>query len=285
MLRKDRHHRRQHLWPHRGGCVTIKVDASHQMIITLTTDFGLSDPFVGIMKGVIRGITPSVQLVDITHDIRSYDILEAAFLIETTYGYFPEGTVHIVVVDPGVGSARRPIAAVSHGHRFVGPDNGVLSAILENEAYHIENNSFFLKHVSRTFHGRDVFAPVAGHVARGIPVQSLGPRIFDFIRHPLPKPCREGARIVGTVLRVDKFGNVITNLRRTDLGSEFTIRVAGLPITRLCASFSQADPGQLFAVEGSTGYIEIALNQGSAADQLRVARGAEIEVETVSANH
>jgi S-adenosylmethionine hydrolase len=255
------------------------------MIITLTTDFGLFDPYVGIMKGVILGIAPNVQLVDITHDIRSYDVLEAAFAIETTYRYFPEGTVHLAVVDPGVGSARRPIAAVSHGHRFIGPDNGVLSAIFENEVYHIENNSLFLNPVSRTFHGRDIFAPVAAHLARGIPVQSVGPRIFDFVQEPLPKPSHNGRKLIGTVLRIDKFGNVITNLRRIDVGSEFTIRVAGLPITRLCRTFSQAEPGQFFAVEGSTGYIEIALNQGSAAERLGVARGAEIEVESGSANH
>src|SRR5262249_16875327 len=185
-------------------------------------------------------------------------------LIETTYRYFPEGTVHIAIIDPGVGSARRPIAAVSHGHRFIGPDNGLLSAIFENEVYQIDNNSLFLNPVSRTFHGRDIFAPVAAHLARGLPVQSVGPRIFDFVQEPLPKPPRNGHKLIGTVLRIDKFGNVITNLRRIDLGSEFTIRVAGLPITRLCRTFSQAEPGQFFAVEGSTGYIEIALNQGSA---------------------
>src|SRR6185295_12522690 len=129
------------------------------MIITLTTDFGLSDPYVGIMKGVILGVAPEAQLVDISHDIRSYDIDEAAFLIESTYCYFPDGTVHIVVVDPGVGSARRAVAAVSSGHVFVGPDNGVLSGVLRNEVYHISNQSLFLSSVSKTFHGRDIFAP------------------------------------------------------------------------------------------------------------------------------
>jgi len=131
------------------------------MIITLTTDFGLSDPFVGIMKGVILGIAPSVQIVDLGHDIPSYDIVEAVFSIESAYRYFPEGTVHVAVVDPGVGSARRPLAAAFHGHLFVGPDNGVLSTVLENDVYHIQNDALFLKPVSRTFHGRDIFAPVA----------------------------------------------------------------------------------------------------------------------------
>jgi S-adenosylmethionine hydrolase len=255
------------------------------MIITLTTDFGLSDPFVGIMKGVILGITPNAQLVDISHDIRSYDITEAAFMIESMYPYFPEGTVHIVVVDPGVGSARRPLAASSHGQFFVAPDNGVLSTILADEAYHIQNNRLFLKSVSRTFHGRDIFAPVAAHLASGTPLESVGTRISDFIKKPLPVPRREGRKIVGTVLRIDKFGNVITNVRRSDLSPRFTMRAAGTPITRLCANFSEAKPGEFVAVEGSTGYIEIALNQASAADRLNLGSGAEIEVESDSANY
>src|SRR5437773_2554431 len=158
------------------------------MIITLTTDFGLADPFVGIMKGVILGIAPNAQLVDITHDIRAYDILEPAFIIDSAYRYFPDGSVHIVVVDPGVGSARRPIAAVSRGHLFVAPDNGVLSTVLQDEVYHITNKSLFLDSVSQTFHGRDIFAPVAAHLARGLPIESLGPRILDFVKLPVPRP-------------------------------------------------------------------------------------------------
>jgi S-adenosyl-L-methionine hydrolase (adenosine-forming) len=254
------------------------------MIITLTTDFGLSDPFVGIMKGVILGIAPNAQLVDITHDIPSYDIAEAAFLVETTYRYFPDGTVHIVVVDPGVGSVRRPIAVSSHSHRFVAPDNGVLSAV-SGDVYHITNESLFVKPVSRTFHGRDIFAPVAGHLARGMPIDLVGPRIFDCLREGLPKPRSRGTKLVGTVLRIDKFGNVITNLRRADLGSDFEILIEGRRVTRFCSNFSEAEPGEMFALEGSTGYIEIALNQGSASERLNVQRGAEIEVESESPNH
>src|SRR6516164_4332673 len=139
------------------------------MIITLTTDFGLSDPFVGIMKGVILGIAPEARLVDISHDVRSYDVVEGAFLVENTYRYFPEGTVHIVVVDPGVGSARRPIVSVSDHQIFVGPDNGVLSPVLQNEVYHSTNQNLFLSRVSKTFHGRDIFAPVAANIAHGMP--------------------------------------------------------------------------------------------------------------------
>src|SRR5262245_18908329 len=148
------------------------------MIITLTTDFGLRDPFVGIMKGVILGIDPTAQVVDITHDIRSYDILEASFILDSAYRYFPQGTVHVVVVDPGVGSERRPIAATYRGHTFVAPDNGVLSLVMIPEpsvptaAFLIKNASLFQNPVSRTFHGRDIFAPVAAHLSQGMPIES-----------------------------------------------------------------------------------------------------------------
>lgn len=258
------------------------------MIITLTTDFGLADPFVGIMKGVILGIAPDSQLIDITHDIRSYDITEGALVLNSAYRYFPAGTIHVVVVDPGVGSARSPMAALSRGHMFVAPDNGVLSFVLSSDPmaaiYRITNESLFNENVSRTFHGRDIFAPVAANLARGTPIDSVGPRVLDFVQKPFPTPRPQGDKLVGTILRVDKFGNIITNFSRQQLGPDSSLRVAGLSINRFCATFSEADPGEFFAFEGSTGFIEIALNQGSAADKLKVGRGAEIELETTSAN-
>ena len=257
------------------------------MIITLTTDFGLVDPFVAIMKGVILGIAPNARLVDVTHEIGSYDIVEAALLLDSYYRYFPEGTIHVVVVDPGVGSERRPMAAAANGHIFVAPDNGVLSLVLKADAtapipaaYCITNEILFRNPVSNTFHGRDIFASVAAHLARGTPIESVGPRISDFVKKPLPKPRLQGGRLVGIVLRIDKFGNIITNLRRENLPSDFSIKVAGLSITRLCSSFSEAESGEFFAIEGSTGFIELALNQGSAAEKLNVECGEEIELET-----
>jgi S-adenosylmethionine hydrolase len=257
-----------------------------EMIITLTTDFGVSDPFVGIMKGVILSIEPAAHIVDITHEIRSYDIMEASFVIDSAYRYFPTGTVHVVVVDPGVGSLRRPLAARSEEHLFVGPDNGVLSAVLENEVYHVTNNSLFLSPVSRTFHGRDIFAPVGANLLRGFPIESVGPRTLDFVKKRLPGPRPQGDTLLAAVIHIDKFGNIITNLRRPHLGSsDFNIRVGGFSITRFCSTFSEADPGEFFAIEGSAGYIELALNQGSAADRLKVERGAEIEVEVAPVNH
>jgi S-adenosyl-L-methionine hydrolase (adenosine-forming) len=261
------------------------------MIITLTTDFGLADSFVGMMKGVILGIAPDAHLVDVTHEIHSYDIVEAALIVEGAYRYFPPGTVHVVVVDPGVGSQRRAIAAAADGHIFVGPDNGVLSLILNRErvassrqVYEITNTNFFARPISQTFHGRDIFAPVAAHLAAGTSIEKVGRPILDFVNRPLPDLCRQGNRLVGAVLRIDKFGNIITNLRLKDLGAEFSIEIAGRSITRLCSTFSEADPGEFVAIEGSSGFIELALNQGSAADRLKVGRGAQIEVETRSVN-
>jgi S-adenosylmethionine hydrolase len=262
------------------------------MIITLTTDFGLSDPYVGIMKGVILRIAPEVQIVDVTHDIRSYDITAAAFLVSSSYRYFPAGTIHVVVVDPGVGSARRPLAASARNQYFIAPDNGVLSFVLHAETrapfptvYEITNDILFEHPVSRTFHGRDIFAPTAAHLARGTPIESVGPRVVDFIERSFPEARSVGpSRLIGTVLRLDKFGNIITNLRRQDLHDHFFIRIGGFEVKRLCNSFSEVHPGELFAIEGSTGYIEIALNQGSAAERLNISVGGEIEAETGSSN-
>jgi S-adenosylmethionine hydrolase len=237
------------------------------------------------MKGVILSIAPKAQLVDISHDISSYNILEGAFVVKSAYRYFPEGTVHIVVVDPGVGSARRPLAAAAKGHLFVAPDNGVLSTLLEKDVYHITNQNLFLSPVSRTFHGRDIFAPVAAHLAQGMPIEQVGPRVHDFVEKALPKLRVRGGKFVGTVLRIDKYGNIITNLRRSDLSTDFTIRIAGEPVTKLRSNFSEGVPGEFFAIEGSTGSIEIAMNQGSAAERLNVDCGAEIEVESGSSNH
>ena len=248
-----------------------------EVIITLTTDFGLADPFVGIMKGVILSIAPAARLVDITHAIPSHDLAEAAFILDSAYRYFPAGTIHVAVVDPGVGSARRAIASSMDGHVFVGPDNGILPLCANSETYHITNASLFHHPVSHTFHGRDIFAPVAGHLARGAPLESVGPRIVNFTKKAQPKPRP-------TVLRVDKFGNIITNIRREDLSPDFAIRIAGLEIHRLLSHYDDAQPGEFFAIEGSTGYIELSLKQGSAAERLHVGRGAEIEVETGEAN-
>lgn len=243
------------------------------MIITLTTDFGLRDPYVGIMKGVILGIAPDVRIVDLTHDIHAHDIQEAAFHLASAYRFFPGGTIHVAVVDPGVGSDRRAVVCSVGGHIFVGPDNGVFELVLTPEAlvYDITNEELFLLPVSDTFHGRDIFAPVAAHLACGVSLLSVGPA------QSARPPVRPSAR--PRVLHIDRFGNVITSLRREDLLSTFRIHIQGHRISRLCRAYSEANPGEVIAIEGSTGYIELALNGASAAEFLKVGRGTRIELE------
>jgi S-adenosylmethionine hydrolase len=233
------------------------------------------------MKGVILGIAPNVQIVDITHDIPSYDVIEASFVLHEACRYFPGGTIHVVVVDPGVGSLRRPVAlggkAKGIDPVFIAPDNGVLSLVSDSATVrHITNVSLFRNPVSQTFHGRDIFAPVAAHLAAGIPVESVGPTVTDLatlssFRNP-------------TVLRIDKFGNLQTNLRRDQLGFGFAIRAGGIEVRRVLSSYSEGLPDEVFAVEGSAGLIELCLNQGSAANRLNLQRGAEFEVETGTLN-
>jgi len=251
------------------------------MIITLTTDFGLKDPFVGAMKGVILGLAPNAQIVDITHEIPSYDVTEASIVFYEACRYFPVGTIHVVVVDPGVGSARRPIALAESGEGpgqiFIAPDNGVLSLVLgTGTVRHITNAALFQHPVSQTFHGRDIFASVAAHLASGTAIESVGPIVTDFEVHStLRSP---------TILRVDKFGNLMTNLRRDQLGTGFVIRAGGVEVRRVLSSYAEALPGEVFAIDGSAGLIELSLNQGSAADRLNLRRGAEFEVETGTLN-
>jgi len=250
------------------------------MIITLTTDFGLTDPFVGAMKGVILSIAPSAQIVDISHNVPSFDIGEASIIIQDACQYFPAGTIHVVVVDPGVGSSRRPIACQvkSTGSVFLAPDNGVLSLVSDStSARHITNTRFFHHPVSQTFHGRDIFAPAAAHLSLGEPFELLGPAAENIVQ--LPSLCNPA------VLRVDKFGNLITNLRRGQLAAGFVIRANGIAIRRLLSSYSEAQPGEVFAIEGSSGLIELSINQSSAAERLNLGRGAEFEVETGTLNH
>ena len=244
------------------------------MIITLTTDFGVRDPYVGIMKGVILGIAPEASLVDITHDIGSHDIAEGAFALASSVRYFPPGTVHLGVVDPGVGSERRPMAASDGRYMFVGPDNGLFSLCLDENAmmHHITNDAYFLTPVSETFHGRDIFAPVAARLASGMALQAVGPPIRDFLKLTFGDS--------PTVLHIDQFGNIVTSLRPHDLPPTPVLWILGTRIGSLCRTYAEGRPGELFMVVGSSGLIEVAMNRGSAAKRLKVTRGLEFEVET-----
>ncbi len=213
-------------------------------VLTFTTDFGLSDPFVGIMHGVVLNIEPETRIVDISHAVSSYDIFDGAWTIAQAYRFFPARSVHVVVVDPGVGSSRRPIVVETENHIFVAPDNGVLSLIETREpkfvVRHVTAERYFLQPVSQTFHGRDVFAAVGGWLSKGVAPAEFGPEITDYVRKPLPQVERVGeGSLRGVVMKVDKFGNLITNIGELDAPDLFGSRVpavniliAGQTITR-----------------------------------------------------
>lgn len=260
------------------------------MIVTLLTDFGMRDYFVGAMKGALLSVNPEALIVDITHEVGPHDVEEAAFTLLAAYETFPAGTVHVAVVDPGVGSARRAIAVEGAGQIFVGPDNGVFGHVYERlgrfRVFHVVEKKFFRESASTTFHGRDVFAPVAGALSRGARASELGPEVTDFARLPFATPFRRDAStLVATVIHVDRFGNCITNVAPRDLGEEASTRGARLIVSgreissfrRFFADDAGAD-GEPFAVWGSAGFLEIAVFQDSAARALGLERGSEFEV-------
>ncbi|HYG99404.1 MAG TPA: SAM-dependent chlorinase/fluorinase [Terriglobales bacterium] len=260
-------------------------------IVTFTTDFGTEDHYAGTMKGVVLNINPEAQVIDICHQVPAYDVLEGALTIAQAYRYFPAGTVHVVVVDPGVGSLRRAIFADTGQHRFVAPDNGVLSFVIDREPHvtvrHITNQSYFLRPVSNTFHGRDIFAPVAAHLSLGVSGEDVGPEISDHKHLDLPTLRKVGTQTIeGAVLKVDKFGNVVTNVTPGDFaemlgtGAPLRVRIGSAEITELRHSYAGAKRGELFAIIGSMGFLEIAVNQDSAAALLQVKPGDQVEVTT-----
>lgn len=250
--------------------------------ITLTTDFGSQDWFVGTMKGVILGFNPKATVVDITHEIPPGDIRAGAFALMASYRFFPKGTVHVAVVDPGVGSERKAIAVQTDKYIFVGPDNGVLSFALANEniknIQQLENERYFLKSISHTFHGRDIFAPIAAHLSRGVAVSKLGPKQKEIIRLPWPEPEISNNLVKGEVIYIDRFGNAITNIENPDLDIIKPLDVF-ISSKRICAvkPFYQSVPARkAVAVPGSSGFLEIAINGGSAAKSLRLKTGDKL---------
>jgi hypothetical protein len=259
-------------------------------LITLFTDFGLADPFVGIMKGVILGICPAARIVDLGHGAERFDAAAAGFMLATATPYFPAGTIHVAVVDPGVGGPRRPLAARIDGQIFVAPDNGLLSAILSAaghaEAREIANPRLMRRPVSATFHGRDVFAPAAAHLARGFPFGQVGPRVAKPVRRPLPSPTRDPGRgLRGQVMWVDRFGNLITNISGADLetlgrfpGGELRVGLNGEQGAPVVSHYGAVAPGSVAAVVGSTGHLEVFANQGSAAHLLGAGPGMPLRV-------
>jgi S-adenosylmethionine hydrolase len=255
-------------------------------VITLTTDFGTSDWFVGTMKGVILSVNPSAAIVDITHELPAGDIHAGAFALTACHAFFPRGPVHVAVVDPGVGSERDAIVLRTRNHVFVGPDNGVLSLATDAQEvlaiHRIENKTLFRNPVSSSFHGRDVFAPVAAHLCRGTPIQKVGPRVKDFVKlnPPLPRAGKDSIR--GEVIYVDRFGNAITNIDSRMLsglaGSDRHIAVRGRRICELSSHYAAVAKGKPVALINSCNLLEIAVNGGSAAHRFRLNRGTIISI-------
>ncbi|MBS3757232.1 MAG: SAM-dependent chlorinase/fluorinase [Desulfobacterales bacterium] len=262
-------------------------------VITLFTDFGLSDPYVGMMKGVILSITPHVSIVDVSHYIDPQDLCAAAYLLDAAYPYFPQKTVHMVVVDPGVGSSRKIIAAEAGGHYFLAPDNGVLTKIIDGgdvrTLVRVENPEYFRQPVSRTFHGRDIFAPVAAHMASGKPLDGFGPRVcpVDLSRLELSAArLTEAGELLGEVIAVDRFGNLITNIDQQKLleldaseeGGNLCVHIGEHRINGLSASYQDVSAGGLLSIIGSRGCLEISVNSGDARAYCEADKGAPVRV-------
>jgi len=261
-----------------------------QPIITLTTDFGLNDHFVGAMKGVMLQTAPDAQIVDISHAVQPFDILDGALTISQAYSYFPSGTVHMVIVDPGVGTARRPIILAGDRHYFVAPDNGVLSLVYAREqrlsVRHVTAEHYFLQPVSDTFHGRDIFSPVAASLSKGVDPNRFGEEITDYVRFAAPRPKPVDERTLrGVVLKVDRFGNLITNITPADIPklfaespAPFKIAIGKGQVSRMCSTYAEGGPGEAFGILGSMGFLEIAANRTSAFQLLGVGKGTDVNV-------
>jgi hypothetical protein len=259
-------------------------------LITLLTDFGHQDSFVGVMKGVILALCPSATLVDLCHEVRPHDVLGGSFVLQTAVPYFPPGTIHVVVVDPGVGGSRRAILAMINDQLFVAPDNGLLSYPMAHGAVRslraISARKYMLPQVSATFHGRDVFAPVAGHLARGVPPEEFGPEVSDPVCLPIPRPRLEASRaLLGEVVWIDRFGNCITNITAADLdrfadsvGGEVEIFLDGRSVGPVGASFIEVSPGGRGGIIGSTGHLELFRYQGNLAGEWGVGPGRPVRV-------
>ncbi|MFN3742238.1 MAG: S-adenosyl-l-methionine hydroxide adenosyltransferase family protein [Anaerolineales bacterium] len=258
-------------------------------LITLTTDFGQRDGFVGIMKGVILGIFPQARLIDLSHEVEPQNVRQAAYILQRAAPFFPNGTVHLAVVDPGVGTERRTLAARLGEQFFVGPDNGLITLLLARaesrgetiEIVHLDRREYWLTPLSSTFHGRDIFAPCAAYLARGVPLRELGTPIADPIRLSFPSPERQGKVWKALIVYVDRFGNLITNFAANLLGEQRAVRIyiSGYRIEGIAPSYAHRPPGSLVAVIDSDGFLEIALVNDNAAHKLGLKEGDVVEVE------
>jgi S-adenosylmethionine hydrolase len=259
--------------------------------ITLLTDYGTRDPFVASVKGIIVKTNPQAQLIDITHEIAPQDIWESAFTLANAYTHFPKGTIHLAVVDPGVGSGRRPIIVVTESYFFVGPDNGLFSLIYRDaerlRVHHITAGHYFLPNPGPTFHGRDIFAPVAAYLAKGVPSGNFGDEITDFVKLNVPSTKRSDAGIEGHVVHVDRFGNLITNITFSDVQSFVSggadagaavVTVSGKEIRGIKRFYAEAAPGDAGAIINSNGHLEVFLYRQNARTALAVKRGDAVRL-------
>ena len=253
-------------------------------LVTLTTDFGARDPYVAAMKGVLLSICPELNVVDLSHEIAPQDVLEGALFMAGALPYFPAGTVHVAVVDPGVGSERKPIAVSVGGQTVVCPDNGLLTLFARehpiDEVRVIENPRFMRAPLSATFHGRDVFAPAAAKLACGEPLEGAGPELDGIVTLMVPRPRTEGRRIRGEVIHIDRFGNAISNIQRSVVGEAklVEVRLGRHVLAGLRRSYADVAAGEPLALFGSSGHLEIAVSGGSASAQLGIGRGDPLEV-------
>lgn len=258
-------------------------------IITLLTDYGTRDSYVAAIKGVISSVNPNADIIDITHDIKSQDIIEAAFIISCTYKYFPVRTIHVVIVDPTVGSNRRILLVVTDEYYFIAPDNGVLSLIYDtgtvSTVYEVNAEHYYLSEINPTFHGRDIMAPVAGWLSKGIESDKFGEPITDYLKLTFPKPRLISPKsLKGTVFHVDRFGNIISNIMVGDINKaqaeykseNFKIVIGKFEINSLKRTYCEGNKGELIALIGSSGYLEIASYQNDAAYITGACRGTEI---------
>lgn len=257
-------------------------------LVTLTTDFGVSDHFVGAMKGVIMKLNPQAQIIDICNQVNSFDILDGALTISQAYSWFPSDTLHVVVIDPGVGTNRRPLLVTTEKHMFLAPDNGVLSLVYEREerlsVRHVTSEHYFLQPLSQTFHGRDIFAACAGWLSKGVDAHKFGEEITDFARFAAPKPKTVSPQLIkGVVLKSDKFGNLITNFTAKEVPQlyeanppAFKFVVGNKEITTLRTAYAQGMHNEVFAIVGSMGFIELCSNRVPAKVLLGADRGTEV---------
>ena len=259
-------------------------------IVTLLTDFGLKDPYVAEMKAVILSICPEARIVDVSHMVKKFDVRMGAFILAQASPYFPAGTVHVAVVDPGVGTERRPIIVEAKRSFYVGPDNGVLMLSAKREGilhiYEIKNRKYMLQKISRTFHGRDVFSPAAAHLALGVPPSLFGPEVSDPVVPEFAEARVSGRNVLGEVVHVDDFGNLVTNISLENLlevgieeGGSLRVEIGGRKLDlRLCTAYGEAAPGEILTLIGGTGFLEVSVNMGNASQTLGCGVGEPVRI-------